>query len=203
RDAKVEGGCYSASRIPGSTFVELPGDDHVPHLNPNQILDEVEEFLTGVRPAAVVDRVLATVLFTDLVGSTERARTLGDRGWRELVGRHDDAVRRELSRFGGEEGDNAGDGICALLQRPTRASPCALSTGEAGHGLGLDARLGIHTGEVERRRGDKPRGIAVNVGARIAAQAHGGEVLVSATTMDLVAGSGLEFEDRGEFELKG
>ena len=147
--------------------------------------------------------MLATVFFTDLVGSTELARELGDRRWAQLLARHDDAVRRDLARFGGEEVDTAGDGFFALFEGPTSAIRCALAARDDVRALGLEPRLGIHTGEVERPRGGKPRGIAVNVGARVAAQAAGGEVLVSATTCDLVAGSGLRFEDRGEFELKG
>jgi class 3 adenylate cyclase len=202
-DSNVAEGRYIAERIPGARFVELAGHDHILFVNPDQILDEVEEFLTGVRPAAVESRVLATVLFTDLVGSTELARELGDRRWAELLARHDDAVRRDLARFGGEEVDTAGDGFFALFEGPTSAIRCALAARDDVRALGLEPRLGIHTGEVERPRGRKPRGIAVNVGARVAAQAGGGEVFVSATTCDLVAGSGLRFEDRGEFELKG
>jgi class 3 adenylate cyclase len=202
-DSNVAEGRYIAERIPGARFVELVGHDHILFVNPDQILDEVEEFLTGVRPAAVESRVLATVLFTDLVGSTELARELGDRRWAELLARHDDAVRRDLARFGGEEVDTAGDGFFALFEGPTSAIRCALAARDDVRALGLEPRLGIHTGEVERPRGRKPRGIAVNVGARVAAQAGGGEVFVSATTCDLVAGSGLRFEDRGEFELKG
>jgi class 3 adenylate cyclase len=203
RDANVEEGRYIAERIPGALFVELAGEDHIVFVDPDQILDHVEEFLTGAKPARVAERVLATVLFTDLVGSTELARELGDRRWAELLGRHDDAVRRDLARFGGEEVDTAGDGFFALFDGPTSAIRCALAARDDVRALGLEPRVGIHTGEVERPRGRKPRGIAVNVGARVAAQAGGGEVLVSATTCDLVAGSGLRFEDRGEFELKG
>jgi len=202
-DAHVDEGRYIAERIPGARFVELEGDDHVPFRDPDQILDEIEEFLTGVRPPALTDRVLATILFTDLVGSTERASALGDQAWAALLALHNDAVRAELRRFAGEEIDTAGDGFLALFDGPARAIRCALAVRDALAGLGLDVRAGVHTGEVERRRGDKPRGIALHVAARIMSLAGSGEVLVSSTTSDLVAGSGLSFEDRGEHELKG
>jgi class 3 adenylate cyclase len=202
-DANVEEGRYIASRIRGARFVELAGDDHVPFIDPDQILDEVEEFLTGVRPAPGVNRVLATVLFTDLVGSTARATELGDAAWAELLGRHNDAVRAELARFQGEEIDTAGDGFLAAFDGPARAIRCGRAVCDALASLGLSVRCGVHTGEVERVRGDKPRGIAIHVGARVMSLAAPGEVLVSSTTHDLVAGSGLEFEDRGEHELKG
>jgi pimeloyl-ACP methyl ester carboxylesterase len=203
RDSRVEEGRYIAEHIRGARFVELEGDDHVPFVDPDQILDEVEEFLTGARPAPASDRVLATILFTDLVGSTARAGSLGDAAWAELIQAHNAAVRRELARFSGEEIDTAGDGFLALFDGPARAIRCALSIGDALRELGLDVRAGVHTGEVEHRPGDKPRGIAVHVGARIMSLAGAGEVLVSSTTRDLVAGSGLELEDRGEHELKG
>jgi class 3 adenylate cyclase len=156
-----------------------------------------------VRATASTDRVLATILFTDLVGSTERANALGDAAWAALLSSHDDAVRRELVRFSGEEIDTAGDGFLAVFDGPARAIRCALAIRDELGTLGLDVRAAVHTGEVERPAGDKPRGIAVHVGARIVALAGAGEVLVSSTTCDLVAGSGLEFEDRGEHELKG
>jgi pimeloyl-ACP methyl ester carboxylesterase len=203
RDANIEEGRYIAERIPGAKFVELAGDDHIPHVNPDQILDEVEEFLTGAKPAPVSERVLATVLFTDLVGSTEKARDLGDRAWAELLERHHDVVRRELARFGCEEIDTAGDGFLALAEGPTSAIRCALAIVDVVGRAGLSVRAGVHTGEVERPRGGSPRGIAVHVGARVAAAAGANEVLVSSTTNDLIAGSGIELEDRGEFELKG
>jgi class 3 adenylate cyclase len=203
RDSRVEEGRYIAEHIRDARFVELEGDDHVPFVDPDQILDEVEEFLTGARPAPASDRVLATILFTDLVGSTARAGSLGDAAWAELIQAHNAAVRRELARFSGEEIDTAGDGFLALFDGPARAIRCALSIGDALRELGLDVRAGVHTGEVEHRPGDKPRGIAVHVGARIMSLAGAGEVLVSSTTRDLVAGSGLELEDRGEHELKG
>src|SRR5580765_1023226 len=152
-DANVAEGRYIAERIPGARFVELAGDDHIVFVNPDQILDEVQEFLTGVRPAAVESRVLATVFFTDLVGSTELARELGDRRWAQLLARHDDAVRRDLARFGGEEVDTAGDGFFALFEGPTSAIRCALTARDDVRALGLEPRLGIHTGEVERPRG--------------------------------------------------
>jgi class 3 adenylate cyclase len=203
RDSRVEEGRYIAECVPGARFVEFPGDDHVPWANMDPLLDEVEEFLTGVRPAPASDRVLATILFTDLVGSTDRARELGDAAWSALLDKHHDAVRRELVRFSGEEIDTAGDGFLAFFDGPARAIRCALAIGETLQPLQLAVRAGVHTGEVERRQGDKPRGIAVHVGARIMSLAGAGEVLVSATTMDLVAGSELEFDDRGEHELKG
>jgi pimeloyl-ACP methyl ester carboxylesterase len=202
-DSDVAEGRYIAERIPGARFVELPGDDHVPWFDPDQILDEVEEFLTGVRPMPATDRVLATTLFTDLVGSTERATALGDAAWASLLERHNDAVRRELTRFSGEEIDTAGDGFLALFDGPARAIRCGLAIRDALATLDLDVRAGVHTGEVERPAGAKPRGIAVHVGARIMSLAGAGEVLVSSTTHDLVAGSGLVFEDRGEHVLKG
>jgi pimeloyl-ACP methyl ester carboxylesterase len=203
RDARVEEGRYLAERIPGATFVELPGDTHVPFWEPDDVIDVVEEFLTGVRPLHVDERVLATILFTDLVGSTERATALGDHAWAGLLERHNEAVRHELVRFGGEEIDTAGDGFLALFDGPARAIRCAIAVRDRLGALGLDVRAGVHTGEVERPGGGRPRGIAVHTGARIAAAADAGEVLVSTTTRDLVAGSGLAFEDRGEFELKG
>jgi len=147
--------------------------------------------------------VLATILFTDLVGSTKKASALGDASWSSLLARHHDAVRRQLARFSGDEIDTAGDGFLALFDGPARAVRCGLAVCDAVRELGLEVRAGVHTGEVERPAGDKPRGIAVHVGARVMSLAGPGEVLVSATTRDLVAGSGLEFEDRGEQVLKG
>jgi class 3 adenylate cyclase len=203
RDSRSDEGRYIAERIPGARFAELDGEDHVPWVDPDQILDEIEEFLTGVRPAHSTDRVLATVLFTDLVGSTERATAMGDEAWSALLRRHDDAVRAELTRFHGEEIDTAGDGFLAAFDGPARAIRSALSARDALAALELDVRAGVHTGEVERPAGAKPRGIAVHVGARIMSLAGAGEVFVSSTTHDLVAGSGLVFEDRGEHVLKG
>jgi class 3 adenylate cyclase/pimeloyl-ACP methyl ester carboxylesterase len=202
-DAPVEGARYIAERIPGARYVELPGSVHVPMFDGEPILDEIEEFLTGMRPTHVAERVLATVLFTDIVGSTERVRELGDRRWADLLERHHDVVRRELRRFGGEEVDTAGDGFFAVFDGPARAIRCALAARDGVREVGLEIRAGVHTGEVERPRGSAPRGIAVHVGARVAAAAHAGEVLTTATTRDLVAGSGLSFDERGEVELKG
>jgi class 3 adenylate cyclase len=201
-DSKVDEGRYIAARIPGARFVELSGDDHVPWIDPDQVVDEIEEFLTGVRPPPEVDRVLATVLFTDIVGSTEQVATLGDRRWRDLLTAHHAAVRRELDRFQGHEVDTAGDGFLATFDGPARAIRCARSVVTGAGQLALEVRAGVHTGECEIV-GQKVAGIAVHVGARVAAAAGPGEVLVSGTVKDLVAGSGLEFEDRGEHELKG
>ena len=193
---------FLARTIPGARYVELPGGDHVPWFDPEPTLAEIREFLTGRREASTPDRVLATVLFTDLVGSTERAAALGDRRWRDLLEQHHTAVRRELTRFDGREGDTAGDGFFATFDGPARAIRCAGAVVEAVRPLGLEVRAGLHTGEVELLDG-KAAGIAVNIGARVAAQAGAGEVLVSGTVKDLVAGSGLEFEDRGATRLKG
>jgi class 3 adenylate cyclase len=202
-DVNVDEGRYIASRIPGANFVELPGADHwIWAGDVDALADAIEEFLTGARPPRELDRVLATVLFTDIVGSTKTAAELGDRRWRELLSAHDDTVRRELERYRGREVDTAGDGFLATFDGPARAVRCATSIGEAVQGLGLDIRSGVHTGECELD-GEKVRGIAVHTGARVAALAGPGEVLVSSTVKDLVSGSGLEFEDRGEHELKG
>src|SRR5438874_3309060 len=202
-DVNVAEGRYLASRIPGAKFVELAGADHwISAGDTDAIADEIEEFLTGTRPTPEPDRVLATVLFTDIVGSTERTAELGDRRWRDLLAAHDAAVRRELERFRGREVDTAGDGFLATFDRPARAVPCAIPAGEAVRGLGVEIRAGIHTGECQLD-GGKVRGIAVHTGARIAALAGPGEVLISHTVKDLVAGSGLEFEDRGVHQLKG
>jgi pimeloyl-ACP methyl ester carboxylesterase len=205
RDTNVEEGRWIASRIPGARFVELPGDDHMPWVGDvDGLVDVVEEFLTGVRPAPEedADRVLATVLFTDVVGSTERAAALGDREWARLLERHHEVVRAELARFRGREVDTAGDGFLAWFDGPARAVRCALAATAAVRPLGLELRAGVHTGECELV-GRSLRGIAVHTGARIAAHAGAGEVLVSRTVTDLVAGSGLLFEPRGEVELKG
>lgn len=202
-DSNVAEGRYIANRIPGARFVELPTGDHVPFDDPDQILDEVEAFLTGARPVVATSRVLTTVLFTDLVGSTEQVAALGDAAWADILARHHDAVRAEIARFGGEEIDTAGDSFLALFDGPTRAIRCGLAIRDVLSPLGLSVRCGAHTGEVERTTDGLARGIALHIAARVMALAGAGEVLVSATTHDLVAGSGLELEDRGEHELKG
>jgi class 3 adenylate cyclase len=166
------------------------------------VVDEIEEFLTGQRHASETDRALATVLFTDIVGSTERAASLGDAGWRALLAEHDAAVRRELGRFGGREVKHLGDGFFAAFDGPARAIRRATSITEAIRPLGIEVRAGIHTGECEIR-GDDLAGMAVHIGARVAGLARPSEVLVSGTVRDLVVGSGLPLEDRGVHELKG
>jgi len=201
RDSKVEEGRYLAEHIPEARIVELPGDDHVPFVDMEPVLVEIEEFLTGARPAGKTNRVLATILFTDVVSSTERLRALGDARWAELLDVHHASVRRELDRFSGEEIDTTGDGFLALFDGPARAIRCALAVREALGTIGLEVRAGIHTGEVERSNGVS--GIAVHLAARVLSAAGGGEVLVTRTTRDLVEGSGLAFEDRGPHELKG
>jgi class 3 adenylate cyclase len=202
RDSRLEEGRYLADRIPGARFVELEGEDHVPFINPDQILDEVEEFLTGMRRGPEPDRVLATVLFTDIVGSTARATELGDRAWRDLLARHHAIVRTALASFQGREVDTAGDGFLAAFDGPARAIRCAGAIRSFLRDLGLEIRSGLHTGECELL-GDKVAGVAVHTGARVAGMALPGEVLVSQTVKDLVAGSGIEFEERGVHELKG
>jgi len=202
RDSRPEEGRYIAGHIPGARFVELEGHAHVPMIDPDQIVDEIEEFLTGVRRAPEPDRVLATVLFTDIVGSTEKAAALGDHAWLELRETHHAVVRRELGRFRGREIDTAGDGFLATFDGPARAVRCAAAVTDAVRDLGLEVRAGVHTGEIELV-GDKVGGIAVHIGARVAARAEPGEVLVSSTVKDLVAGSGIAFAERGRAELKG
>jgi pimeloyl-ACP methyl ester carboxylesterase len=202
RDVRVEEGRWIAEQIPGAKFTELPGDDHLAWINAEGLLEEVEEFLTGVRPAREPDRVLATVLFTDIVGSSERATAIGDRRWRELLERHHAVVRKQLERFGGKEIDTAGDGFFATFDGPARAIRAAQAIVAGVHELGLEIRAGVHTGECELHE-DKIAGIAVSTGARVTGAARSGEVLVSSTVRDLVAGSGIQFEDRGEHELKG
>jgi class 3 adenylate cyclase len=198
----VENARWLARNIEGAKYIELPGEDHLPWIDGDDIMDEIREFLTGVREPAEPDRVLATVLFTDVVGSTERARELGDRRWRDLLERHNEIVRRDLERFRGCEVDTAGDGFFATFDGPARAIRCARSVVDNVRTVGLDIRAGLHTGECELA-GQAVRGIAVHTGARIASLAGPGEVLVSSTVRDLVAGSGIEFEDRGARALKG
>jgi len=203
RDVNVEEGRYIASRIPGARFVELSGSDHwIAAGDVGALADEIEAFLTGVRPVPEPDRVLATVLFTDIVGSTQRAAELGDKRWSELLESHHAAVRRELEHWRGRELDTAGDGFFAAFDGPARAIRAARAIGRAVQPIGLDVRAGVHTGECELV-GEKLGGIAVHIGARVASTAAGGEVLVSQTVKDLVSGSGIEFEDRGAQELKG
>jgi class 3 adenylate cyclase len=202
-DVNIEEGRYIAARIPGAKFVELPGDDHLPWVgDQDAFLDEVQEFLTGVRPPPAVDRVLATILFTDIVGSTERAARVGDQAWRGLLEQHDALVRKELLRFRGREEKTTGDGFFATFDGPARAIRCASSIRDSVRQLGVEIRAGLHTGEIELH-GDHIGGIAVNIGARVATSAEPGEVLVSSTVKDLVAGSGVTFADRGLHALKG
>ena len=202
--APVGHGRYLAEHIPGAEFVELPGVDH-PHFigDVDSMMDEVESFLTGRRHERPEDRVLATVLFTDIVGSTERAVALGDRAWRDLLEAHNAAVRRELDRFRGREIDTAGDGFLATFDGPARAVRCGQAIVESVRRLGIEVRAGVHTGEIELHGDGGVAGITVHIGARVAARAEGGEVLVSRTVSDLAAGSGIRFDDRGEFALKG
>jgi len=202
RDSRLEEGRYIAAHIAGARFVELEGEDHVPWIDSDQVVDEIEEFLTGVRHGPEPDRVLATMLFTDIVGSTERATEIGDRRWRELLERHHELVRKELERFQGREIDTAGDGFLAAFDGPGRAIRCARAIREKTRELNIELRAGLHTGEVEVA-GQDLRGIAVHIGARVAALAAAGEILVSSTVKDLVAGSGIEFADRGGHQLRG
>ncbi len=206
RWVEVERGRDLAGRIPGATFVEFPIEGHIPTGSAVEpILDEITRFLRATwedDSEREPDRVLATVLFTDIVGSTERMAQLGDAGWRELLERHHAIVRAQLARARGREVDTAGDGFFASFDGPARAVRCAKAIGDGLRELGIEVRSGLHTGECEIVDG-KMSGIAVHTGARVAAQAGPGEVLVSSTVRDLVAGSGLEFEDRGVHELKG
>jgi pimeloyl-ACP methyl ester carboxylesterase len=200
----VAGGRALARLISGAELFETDGRDHTPWTGDDQglIADKIEEFLTGTKPAATHDRVLATVMFTDIVDSTRQAEALGDRRWKELRARHDQAVRRELTRFRGVEIKSLGDGFLSTFDGPARATLCALAIAEATTQLGIEVRAGLHTGEVELSEGDV-YGIAVNLAARIADQASPGECLVSRTVKDLVAGAELTFTERGQPKLKG
>ncbi|MGB7304274.1 MAG: adenylate/guanylate cyclase domain-containing protein [Burkholderiaceae bacterium] len=199
----IEAGRYLVNHIPGARIEEIHHADHVPYTNgADTILEAIETFMTGTHHSAAVDRVLATVMFTDIVGATEQAASMGDSAWRQLISAHHEAVRKELTFFRGREIDTAGDGFFAAFDGPARAIQCARAIVPRLKSLGLEVRVGIHTGECEIVN-DKLGGIAVHIGARISALAQAGEVLVSGTVRDLVAGSGLTFDDKGQHELKG
>jgi class 3 adenylate cyclase len=196
-------GRYIADRIPGATFVEMPGQENYVWAGETAVIvAEIQEFLTGIRPAPEFDRVLSTVLFTDIVDSTKRAAELGDEGWRMQLTEHDRVVRDSLTRFRGHEVKTIGDGFLATFDGPARAVRCAVSIRDALVDRGLDVRSGLHTGEIITSGGDVA-GIAVNIAARVSAMAGPREVLASSTVKDLVAGSGIEFEPRGAHTLKG
>jgi pimeloyl-ACP methyl ester carboxylesterase len=200
----VEASRYLAQHIPEARYVELPGADHLPWgIDPTRVADEIEEFLTGTRSEAEPDRVLATILFTDIVDSTKRANDLGDHAWGALLERHDALVRRELARFRGREIKTTGDGFLATFDGPARAVRCGEAIVEAAKTLSLDLRVGLHTGEIEIRSGDDIGGIAVHIASRAMGHAGPGEVLVTSTVRDLVAGSNLAFADRGHHAFKG
>ena len=204
RAIPVKRGRFLAEHIPGARYIELPGADHVFFVGDNagEIADAIQEFLTGSRGPVPVDRVLATVLFTDIVGSTEKAAALGDHRWRDLLENHHLTIRRNLARFRGHEVKTTGDGILATFDGPARGVRCACAIADEIRPLGIDIRAGLHTGECEMMDHDVG-GIAVHIGARVASLAGAGEVFVSSTVKDLVAGSGLRFGDRGNQNLKG
>jgi len=198
-----EWGKYVADHIPDSKYVELPGRNLYHFVEPwRSSFQEIHEFLTGQQPEVPDDRVLATVLFTDIVDSTRRAAEMGDRHWHALLDAHDAVVRSQLARFRGREVNTSGDGFLAMFDGPQRAIRCAMAIRDAVHALGIEVRAGLHTGECEVR-GDDIGGIGVHIGARVSALAGPNDVLVSSTLRDLVIGSGLEFEDRGAHQLKG
>ena len=199
----VEAGRFMARQIPNAKYLELPGSDHMLWTGETErVLDEVEEFLTGSRSAIETDRVLATVLFTDIVNSTKRAETIGDRAWHDVLDRHNALVRREISRHRGHEVRTMGDGFLATFDGPARSIRCALAINEGVEALGLQVRAGLHTGEVEMAEDDLS-GIAVHIASRVATMAKPGQVLVSNTVRDLVAGSNIRFHDEGSHALKG
>ncbi len=200
----VEGGRELAALIPGAKLVELPGNDHLPTVGENrhQIYQEIEEFLTGTKAEPIFDRVLATVLMTDIVDSTARAEAMGDRAWRDLLDAHDQAARDELLRFRGNEVKTLGDGFLATFDGPARAIHCAKAIRSAMKNLGLAVRIGLHTGEVEFASEDV-RGIAVHIAARVTSLGNESDIVVSRTVKDLVVGSGIDFEDFGNHNLKG
>jgi class 3 adenylate cyclase len=201
----IERGRYLAQHIPSARLVELPGADVSVFLGSavgSMVIDEIEEFLTGTRITADHGRMLTTLMFTDVVGSTGRVVEIGDRAWRVLLDRHDDAVRHQLTRFSGQQEKLTGDGVLATFDGPARAIRCGTAIRDAARQIGIDVRVGIHTGEVERR-GTELAGIAVHLASRVCDIAPPGEVLVSRTVVDLVAGSGITFDDYGEHKLKG
>lgn len=195
---------YLAEHIPGAQLVELPGSDSHPFWEtPDLILDHIEEFLTGVRQSGAPERMLVAVLFTDIVGSTERAAAVGDAAWRALLDRHDAVLREQVGLFGGKVADHAGDGSLSTFENPRRAIDCALALHGALRSIGIAIRVGIHFGEVERRESGGVGGVTVHVGARVMACAGAGEVLASRTLRDILIGSAYEFEDHGVHEFKG
>jgi class 3 adenylate cyclase len=203
RDAHVEEGRWISEQIPGARFVELPGEDHLPWVgDQDRLVDEIEQFLTGRRTPPPATRVLTTILFTDIAGSTERAAALGDRRWKGLLELHHEIVRRELAAFGGEEVDTAGDGFLATFDGPGRALRAGLAIRDGLRAIGIEVRAGVHTGECELI-GGRIGGIAVHIAARIQAAALPGEVIASSTVRNLVAGSGISFSVRGARQLKG
>jgi class 3 adenylate cyclase len=205
RMVPIQHGRYLAQHIPNARLVELPGADHALILGSAAwpaAVDAAEEFVTGTRTTADRNRMLTTLLFTDVVGSTDRLAAVGDKAWRTVLGRLDDALRRQLARFSGHEEKLTGDGILATFDGPARAIRCGAAIRDAARQIGLDVRVGIHTGEVERR-GTELAGIAVHLACRVCETAQPGEVLVSRTVVDLVAGSGTTFDDHGKHELKG
>jgi class 3 adenylate cyclase len=200
---RVGHGQYLAEHIAGARYVELEGADDLYWVGDTEtMLDEIEEFLTGVRQGAGAERTLATILFTDIVSSTARAAAVGDKQWRNLLEQHDRVLRRQLTRFAGREVNTTGDGIVAMFDGPARAVACACAMRDAVAQIGVELRIGIHTGEVEKR-GDDLAGLAVHIAARVEAMAETGQVLVSRTVVDLVVGSAIKFTDRGEHTLKG
>ena len=203
RIVPLEAGRYLASNIPGARFLELPGDDHVPWVGDTEsVVGEIEELLTGIRQSTEDDRILATILFTDIVSSTEQAGRLGDRGWREILDRHDRITHRHVERFRGRVVKFTGDGVLATFDGPARAVRCAAALRDDLNNVGVDIRAGLHTGEIEIR-GEDIGGIAVHVAQRICSTAGSREIVASSTVRDLVAGSGLTFDDRGLQDLRG
>jgi class 3 adenylate cyclase/pimeloyl-ACP methyl ester carboxylesterase len=203
REISAAHGRYLAEHIPGARYVELPGvDNFIWAGDQDATLDEIQNFVTGVRPAPTPRRALATVLFTDIVDSTRKAAEMGDRAWRRLLDEHFGVTRRQLDRFDGRQVKKVGDGVLATFDGPARAVRCAAAIRDGVAELGLELRAGLHTGEIELQP-DDIAGLAVHIGARISALAGAGEILVSSTVKDLVVGSGLEFDDRGTRELKG